>query len=150
MTDEAVVPADGVFKEVPGFDPRTLVLVRGSELLDLQFCSCPNKYKKRFSTWLEEHQDSYENIKWFAKELVQRGYGNLEIEDLVDYVRLHTMLAMASQDYLKAFPHDFDLDVIYRQFLVRKLMMEEESLFGKLVLKPIKCKANCGYPAGND
>ena len=143
MTEELSLQ---IFKEVPDYDPRTLVLQRGTELLDLQFCSCPNKYKKRFSTLIEEHPELVEFTTKFSIELAEQGYSQYDIKDVLDFARGAARGATPASEYFAKYPHDFNLEVLYRNYLVRKLLMTEPRLFGFFALSPIKCRANCGYP----
>lgn len=135
-----------VFKEVPDHDPRTLVLKKDEELLDLQFCSCPNKYKKRFSQLLQEHPEIVDWVKSKAVAIAEQGYKEFDVKNILEAIRTEAKCVTPISEYLAKYPHDFQLEVLYRSFLVRKLMMEEEKLFGFFALSPIKCRANCGYP----
>lgn len=136
-----------VFKEVPGFDERTLVLKKGEQLLDLQFCACVNKYKKRFSQFLKENGEFYDLVKEAAVSLSEQGYKDFDVRELLDYLKTHAKLTVPAAEYILRHPHDFALDTLPRAYLVRKLMMEEPKLFGFFHLDPVKCRSNCGYPS---
>jgi len=135
-----------IFREVPNFDERTLVLKLGEKLLDLQFCACPNKYKKRFSAFLKENTDLIEDIRQSALNLAAGGY-EVDVREILSSLRFGAKLNTPASDYLRLYPHDFELDSLPRAYLVRKLMMEEPKLFGKFELSPVKCRSNCGYPS---
>lgn len=149
-TPEAVAaeePKLEIFKDVPDHDPRTLVLKYGDKLLDLGFCSCPNKYKKRFSALLEEFPTLYDDVKAEAIELAQQGYKEFDIKEILDGLRVAAKAATPAAEYFAKYPHDFNLETLYRSYLVRKLTMEESKLFGFFSLAPVKCRSNCGYPS---
>lgn len=135
-----------VFKEVPGFDPRSLVLQYGDKLLDLQFCSCVNKYKKRFAQFLLDNPSFLNDLTVLATDLAEQGYTDLDVKELLEYMRTHAKRRVAVANYMRDFPHDFNLDTLPRAYLARKLMMIEPKLFGKIHISPVKCRANCGYP----
>ncbi|HEY6018828.1 MAG TPA: hypothetical protein VIY48_02755 [Candidatus Paceibacterota bacterium] len=135
-----------VFKEVPGYDPRALVLQYGEKLLDLQFCSCVNKYKKRFAQFLTDNSSFLNDLTVLATDLAEQGYTDLDVKELLEYMRTHAKRRVAVANYMRDFPHDFNLDTLPRAYLARKLMMIEPKLFGKINISPIKCRANCGYP----
>ena len=140
-----------VFKEVPGHDPRTLVLehrVDGEiqEYLDLEFCSCVTKYKKRFAQFLQDFPTFLDEAKSYAVTLADNGYTNIEVGDILDALRAIAKTVHPAADYMKYNPHDFNLDKASKDFLARKLMMTEPRLVGKIAISPIKCKGSCGYP----
>lgn len=144
--DEPYEPRLLVFREVPGFDPRTLVLSYGEEeALDLQFCSCQNKYKKRFSSFLKENPEFLADIKAAAVALAEQGYRDVDIKDILEYLRGKAKIETSASEYLQQYPHDFTFDVLPRAYLVRKLMMDEPKLFKFFELTPVKCKSQCGY-----
>jgi hypothetical protein len=137
-----------VFREVPGFDPRTLVLSYGENSIDLQFCSCMNKYKKRFAQFLTQNPQFLKDVQDAVLALKANGYESVEIKDVLDYLRLQAKLTSPASSYLATFSHDFDLDKIERDYLERKLMMEDPELFDFFELSPVKCRSNCGYGSG--
>ena len=138
-----------IFREVPGYDPRTLVLSYGEDAIDLQFCGCVNKYKKRFVQFLNENPKFLEDAKNAAIELANQGYyKDVNIKDIVDYLKFNAKLDTKASEYLSTYPHDFDLDKLVRDYLERKLMMETPALFGFFELTPVKCRSNCGYGSG--
>lgn len=135
-----------VFKEVPDFDPRTLVLSADDKLIDLKFCSCPNKYKRRFSEFLTAHPQIYDDVKSAAQRIAKNGYRNLDVREILDAMRITARGQTVASEYLKVYPHDFELDKRERGYLIRKLIMDDANLADLFELEPIKCKANCGYP----
>lgn len=135
-----------VFRDVPEHDPRTIVLQFGEKLLDLQFCTCPNKYKKRFAEFVKESGDFLEKVKDASVAYAAQGHKDVDIQEILNYVRGVARIGTTAEEYIRKYPHDFKLEVIERQYLIRKLMMEEPKLFGFFELTPVKCKSNCGYP----
>lgn len=147
---EEYTPKLIVFKEVPGFDKRTLVLSYGEESLDLQFCSCANKYKKRFVSFLSDNPGVLEQIRDAAVSLKDQGHVGVDIKDILEYLRTKTKLSTPIKEYFQKFSHDFELDTLPRAYLVRKLMMEDPRLFNFFQLAPLKCRSNCGYPSDTE
>lgn len=147
--EEEYTPKLQVFREVPGFDPRTLVLSYGEDALDLQFCGCVNKYKKRFSAFVKENPGFIATVTDAAKKLKAGGYQDVDIKSLLDGLRFQTKLTTPAKSYLSENPHDFEFDALPRAYLARKLMMEEPELFKFFELTPVKCKSQCGYGHGD-
>lgn len=145
VDEQEYAPKLILFREVPGFDLRTLVLSYGEESIDLQFCSCNNKYKKRFAQFLQENPDFLTQLKGAVLILKNNGYQDISIADVLDYLRLSAKLTAKASQYLSQYPHDFTFDLLPRQYLERKLMMEEPELFNFFELKPVKCRSACGY-----
>jgi hypothetical protein len=147
--EEDYEPTLIVFREVPGYDPRTLVLSFGDQFIDLQLCTCLNKYKKRFTQFLKENPELYENVKNTAVQLAEGDFGKtVSITDILEYLRLNAKLNTRADRYLAEYTHDFTLDSLPRAYLIRKLMMEEPALFDFFELAPIKCRSACGYGHG--
>lgn len=142
---EASTPVIEIFKDVPNFDARTLVLKYGEKLVDLKFCSCPNKYKKRFASFLNDNTELYESIRQYALSMTANGY-KVDVKEILDTLRTSAKVSVKAAEYLKTYPHDFELDKIERDYLIRKLMMEEAALLDAFDLEPVKCRSNCGYP----
>ena len=140
-------PTLEIFKDVPNYDPRTLVLKYGDKLLDLGFCSCPNKYKKRFSALIAEYPELINDVKTKAVALAEQGYKEFDVKEILDSLRTEAKIATPAAEYFAKHPHDFNLEVLYRNYLTRKLMMEEAKLFGFFTSAPVKCRSNCGYPS---
>jgi hypothetical protein len=135
-----------LFKEVPGHDPRTLVLKTDDEtLVDLKFCSCQNKYKKRFAAFLEENPSFYEEISTVATYLANNRY-KIDIRNVLGHLRVVAQTNVPASEYLKAYPHDFELDKLPREYLIRKLIIDHPHLADAFDLAPVKCKGTCGYP----
>lgn len=134
-----------VYRDVPNFDPRTLVLKKGDNFLDLQFCSCVNKYKRRFSAFLQENRSLYEDVKSTAASLAENGYKDVDVRDILGHLRVVAKANSPAKRYLLDHAHDFDLDALQRAYLVRKLMMETPELFGFFELNQVKCRSGCGY-----
>lgn len=146
VDEEEYLPRLIVFREVPGFDPRTLVLSYGEDNIDLQFCGCVNKYKKRFASFLKEDPGFFEQVRNAAVRLQKQGHKSISINEILDGLKFEAKASTSLGEYLVKYPHDFTFDTLPRQYLTRKLMMEDSRLFNFFELTPVKCRSNCGYP----